>query len=158
MIIGSIVWLFKWGTFPGGNRYAENIAAIGASVEAFLGAEAGSLDLSTLATTDGWSLLVDTANKAEFQTVTDVFGGIDVDIDGINPGALSMEVGGFTYEVEFQQNVGTKAVPSFVRIENLPTDYLDYTIELEEDVSGSWEVGDEVVIASTDYDWEQAER
>ncbi len=29
-------------------------------------------------------------------------------------------------------------------------------IEVEEDVS-SWRPGDQVVIASTDYDWEQAE-
>ena len=37
-------------------------------------------------------------------------------------------------------------------------DFLDYTITVTDDVEGEWFVGDVLAIASTDFDYEQAER
>ena len=36
-------------------------------------------------------------------------------------------------------------------------DHFSHELHLEADVSSSWKKGDEVVVASTDFDWSQAE-
>ena len=44
-----------------------------------------------------------------------------------------------------------------VHISSRPADHRSNTITVEDDAS-SWNVGDDIVIASTDFDFEQAER
>ena len=44
-----------------------------------------------------------------------------------------------------------------VHVSSRPADHRTNTITVEDDVS-SWNVGDDIVIASTDFDFEQAER
>ena len=61
------------------------------------------------------------------------------------------------FRLAYTWSLGAKGIPKFVEIDVMAGDYTQYTIELEDDVS-SWLVGDEIVIASTDYDYEQAER
>ena len=46
---------------------------------------------------------------------------------------------------------------SQVHISSRPADHRTNTITVEDDAS-SWNVGDDIVIASTDFDFEQAER
>lgn len=46
---------------------------------------------------------------------------------------------------------------SEVYVEVHEWDYFNHVLELQDDVGSSWKEGDEVVVASTDYDTEQAE-
>ncbi len=45
-----------------------------------------------------------------------------------------------------------------VYIEAYESDYYNHELQLQADVAGSWKVGDYVVVASTDYDTNQAEK
>ena len=85
------MWIFKWSYF-GGWKYRENIDAVAAAVDDYLGADPGTADLAGLEVDDGWALLVDSANKSNFVQTTDVWLGKDVDPDGVQPGPLLFSV------------------------------------------------------------------
>ena len=126
-----------------------------------------SLGLGDLSNTrDVWNLMVDTANPSNFQVrfglVEDAIQDEDEDSEpGVQTEVVEFVANNIMYTVQTSNkiNVGGWKGSIAVHISTRPSDHRMNTITLEDDAeAGSWNVGDSVVIASTDFNFKQAER
>ena len=151
----SVVLIVKAPFYPNKN-HLDKFAAINEEIASFMGLSTDDLALSNITQrSDKYALIFDMTDTSNFVDVLDVLA--EDDPDGTTTGQMYLITDSFTFDVLISNKQDGAGVNSEF-IEVLPLDFLEYTIQLDDDVENEWRVGDELVIASTDYDHEQAER
>ena len=139
------------------NGMYNDISAFQESIETALSIPADSLTLANIAyKNDAYIFMVDMADPAgSFQEAVDPWGG-EEDLDGVQTDTLHMEKDDMDIWAWTSLRLNRKG-QSDIFIEIRSVDFYNREIVLQDEIEGQWEVGDRFVVASTDFDWEEAE-
>lgn len=152
----SVLILSKQSKFPA-RRLQNQIENFQNELEKMIGLEKNSLHLTSLSdTSEAWSLIVDMENPNDnFQESFDLIETPE-DMDGTQTELLKLQKGNIVFQTRNSNSHNGFGIDElFVHVVDTNNNN-QHVVEVIDDVS-SWQVGDQIVITSTDFDWEQAE-